>query len=93
MFAIIVNGIYIGLWKYVPGQIFFDDICKNLNLNKDQAKVLYFSASFEKLEGNFDVTESELIIYDRPVSDEQKVIVQSFIGEVYFENGVMIKPC
>lgn len=93
MFAFITDGIFIGLFKYDLSTKFYEQTCINLSLNKQKTDVLFFNASFEKLENNFEIIGSDLIIYDRPANDELKIVEKVYPGEFYVNQGEIIKEC
>lgn len=95
MFAFITDGIFVGLFKYDLSAKFYDQTCSNLSLDKQKTDVLFFeaNASFEKLENNFEIIGSDLIIYDRPANDELKIVEKVYPGEFYVNQGEILKEC
>jgi len=107
MFLFIIDGEKLDFWGNKVGDIFVDSTIEKLNLPKDKTKVLYFLGLQEKPEfckvvGNSVITqkkvisEVEIILEDGSKQikiEESFVDDKTFAGELFFENGLIIKPC
>jgi hypothetical protein len=103
MFLFLVDSLHYGFWGNKVGDIFVDNTIRNLSLDESKVKVLHFFGmrnhpEFYELSGNtlveklksFELDESDP---ENPIQVEVTTNGNTFIGEVYFENGVMVKPC
>lgn len=103
MFLILVDNIVKGFWLNRVGDIFIDNTIRSLSLDESKVKVLHFFGmrnppEFYELVGDTLIEKLKSIEVDNtdpenPIQVEVTTNGNTFIGEVYFENGLMVKPC
>lgn len=109
MFVLLANNEFYNFWGNRPGDIFLEATMRALKFDAGKVKLLHFSfldsrPEFFALEGNALIIKEKIVtqelqpkiqdtdpdIYLEVVSYSNK---DRFEGEVYFENGVYVKPC
>ena len=109
MFLILVNNTVLNFWGNKVGDIFIDNTIKYLRLDPSNVKLLYFPQIWDVPEfylySNNSITIQRKVITPTLQPKENDSDPDVFINvesyedvitndaEVFFENGMMIKPC
>jgi hypothetical protein len=86
MFAIIYNEKFLRFWHNKVGDVFVEATIANLSFNRDAIKFIYFPNLEENIE-DFEIIDNKIKFKDS--NGENKEIE----GQIFFENGLMLKPC
>jgi hypothetical protein len=99
MFLFLKNGEFFSFWSNSVGDVFVENTIKNLELNPSEIKVFFFSElqeapKFYAVSGTSLVIKKQIItVLDNGTEEESFVDEKSIQGELFFDNGKMIKPC
>jgi len=104
MFAILVNDNLHGFWGNKPGDIFIENTITNLKLDSASVKLLHYNLDsvpefFEFVGTDLLIKQKVVTMVDGPNVGDPQVeqitypVVQTLVGDLYFNNGILVKDC
>lgn len=86
MFVIVYNNQFLTLWRNQLGDIFAEATVTNLQLDKHLVKFIYFTDLPEDI-SDVQIIGNKIKFIDTEGQNKE------LEGEVYYENGITLKPC
>jgi hypothetical protein len=79
MFVILQDNQFVSFWFNNPEDFFIDATIRNLFLDSEKTKFIFFK-DLKEVPESFEIVNNNLVINN-----------SEFAGEVFFENGILLK--